>query len=94
MISSSTNPQAGDGMAQLVVRNIDEDVKTRLKRRAESHGRSMEEEARQILTEAVLRKPAREKGLGTRIAARFKGLQPLEIPELRDEQVTPADFDR
>lgn len=36
-------------MAQLVVRNLDEDTKTRLKRRAEAHGRSLEGEVREIL---------------------------------------------
>jgi plasmid stability protein len=36
-------------MAQFVVRHLEEDVKMRLKRRAERHGRSMEEEARHIL---------------------------------------------
>lgn len=80
-------------MAQLIVRNIDEDVKARLKRRAESHGQSMEEEVRQILTEAVLRKPLREFGLGTLIAERFKDLEPLEIEELRGEEARPAEFD-
>ena len=33
-------------MAQFVVRNLEDDVKARLKRRAARHGRSMEEEAR------------------------------------------------
>ena len=39
-------------MAQVVVRQLEEDVKLRLKRRAESHGRSMEEEVREILQRA------------------------------------------
>lgn len=40
-------------MAQLVVRNLDEETKTRLRRRAAEHGRSMEAEARDILAKAV-----------------------------------------
>ena len=36
-------------MAQLVVRNLPDDVKERLKRRAERHGRSLEAEVRDIL---------------------------------------------
>lgn len=44
-------------MAQLVVRDIKQDVKERLRRRAAEHGRSMEAEARMILTDAV--KPPR-----------------------------------
>lgn len=69
-------------MAQLIVRNIDEDVKARLRQRAEAHGHSMEEEVRQILLDATLR-PAEEFGLGTRIAARFKGigLKEGELPK-------------
>ncbi len=36
-------------MAQLVVRNLPDDVKERLKRRASRHGRSLEAEVRDIL---------------------------------------------
>jgi plasmid stability protein len=46
-------------MASLVVRNIDETVKTRLRIRAAEHGHSMEEEVRGILKEAVERDPPR-----------------------------------
>ena len=40
-------------MASITVRNIDESLKTRLRVRAAHHGRSMEEEARQILRQAL-----------------------------------------
>ena len=40
-------------MAQLIVRNIDEDLVRRLKERAASHGRSAEEEHRQLLRAAL-----------------------------------------
>lgn len=40
-------------MAQLIVRGIDDAVRDALKRRAAEHGRSMEAEAREILTRAV-----------------------------------------
>jgi len=36
-------------MAQLVVRNLDDDVKAKLQQRARRHGRSTEEEVREIL---------------------------------------------
>ena len=36
-------------MAQLIVRNLEDAVKRKLKRRAARHGRSMEEEIRDIL---------------------------------------------
>ena len=43
-------------MASITIRNLDDDVKTRLRVRAAEHHRSMEEEARLILREAVGRK--------------------------------------
>jgi plasmid stability protein len=82
-------------MAQFVVRKLEDDVKVRLQRRAKRHGRSMEEEVRQILRSAAqdVDRPARK--VGTRIAGRFKraGLT-TELPELRGEPARPADFDR
>ena len=80
-------------MAQLIVRDLDEDLKARLKQRATAHGHSMEEEVRQILRGAVcVDLPVA--GLGSRIAARFarKGL-PHPLPELRGQPATPARFD-
>lgn len=41
-------------MAQLLVRNLDESVKGRLRLRAARHNRSLEAEARIILTEASM----------------------------------------
>ncbi len=58
-------------MAQFIVRNLEEDVKTRLKRRAAYHGRSMEEEVRHILRVAVKEQNQRVAKLGSRIAAHF-----------------------
>ncbi len=78
-------------MAQLLVRNLDDEVKERLRRRAARRGRSMEEEVREILRSAVDRDEAGPPGagLGTRIAKRFAGLGLREeLPELRG----PADF--
>lgn len=40
-------------MASITIRNLDDDVKTRLRVRAAEHSRSMEEEARIILRDAV-----------------------------------------
>jgi len=66
-------------MAQLIVRNLDEAVKRKLKRRAARHGRSMEEEIRDILCDAVKEEARHRKGLGTEIAELFKGIE-LEEP--------------
>ncbi len=43
-------------MATLTIRNLDEDVKRALRRRAADHGVSMEQEARTILGEVALEK--------------------------------------
>lgn len=80
-------------MAQLVVRNLDDDVKAKLQRRAQRHGRSTEEEVRDILRGAVRHEGAPSPPLGTRLKARFAriGLEE-DIPEMRGQAARPADF--
>lgn len=58
-------------MAQLVVRNLEQGVKSRLQRRANRHGRSMEEEVRDILRNAVTGGGRKAVPLGSRLRARF-----------------------
>lgn len=80
-------------MAQLIVRNLESGVKARLKRRAERHGRSMEEEARRILRDALKSEVGAAGGLGSRIARRFARWGPREdLPELRGHPARPASF--
>ena len=74
-------------MAQFTVRSLEDDVVQRLKQRAAQRGRSMEEEVRRILREAV-RDERRPQAPGTRMAARFAGSGfrgPL--PELRGQEL-------
>ncbi len=80
-------------MAQFIVRQLEDDVKARLKRRADRHGRSMEEEVRHILRDAVKQENKRAPSLGSRIAARFKkvGLT-ADLPELHGQPVRSAEF--
>lgn len=82
-------------MAQLLVRDLDDDVKERLRRLAERHGRSLEQKVCEILTEATAQLPhVTELGVGTRIAARFAGIGlDTEFPELRGHPAKPAEFD-
>jgi plasmid stability protein len=47
-------------MAQLIVRNLDEEIVKRLRRRAAETGRSVEAEHREILREALLVKRGRK----------------------------------
>ena len=80
-------------MASITIRNLDDDVKTRLRVRAASHGRSMEEEARLILREAVGRMPS-SRNLASIIRAHFgpsRGVD-LELPS-REPIREPPRFD-
>ncbi len=81
-------------MASITIRNLDDDVKTRLRVRAADNGRSMEEEARSILRDAVGREDVPEKGLGTAIHELFKPLGgvELELPP-REPMREPPRFD-
>ena len=65
-------------MASITIRNLDNEVKTRLRIQAAAHGRSMEEEARVILRGAVERQggPA---NLASAIRARFAPLGGVEL---------------
>jgi plasmid stability protein len=73
-------------MAQFIVRHLEDDVKVRLKRRAQRHGRSMEEEVRHILRNAAKEENRPVHKLGSRISARFsKAGLTADLPELRGE---------
>lgn len=79
-------------MAQVLVRNIENQIKIRLQKQARRHGRSMEAEAREILRDA-LKEEECSTGLGTEIAGLFQGIGlEKEIPELRGHAVKPASF--
>jgi antitoxin FitA len=81
-------------VAQLVIRNLEEQLKSGLQRRARRQGRSLEEEVREILRNALLEEePAG--GLGTAISTLFRkcGLS-HDIAELRGEALKGASFDR
>ena len=81
-------------MAQVIVRNLEDDVKARLKRRAERYGRSMEEEVRDILRNAVKEENRPMSRLGSRIAARFAKIGLMaDLPELRGQLPRSAKFD-
>ncbi|MCY4396246.1 MAG: plasmid stabilization protein, partial [Rhodospirillaceae bacterium] len=69
-------------MASITIRNLDDGLKRRLRVRAAENGRSMEEEARDILRRTVGQAPP-PKDLGRAIHARFAALGgvDLELPE-------------
>ena len=78
-------------MGQLVVRNIEDAVKTKLQHRAKRHGRSMEEEVRDILRSAAHEDEVPAGGLGTEISGLFSrvGLD-ADVAELRGHTIKPA----
>lgn len=84
-------------MAQLIVRDLEDDLKARLRERARARGHSMEEEARRILRGALMQpSPSPTGGLGARIAARFRGIglgADESFPELRGETVRSAELE-
>lgn len=80
-------------MASITIRNLDEDLKRRLRVRAAEHGRSMEEEARAILR-TVIDEAAPPRDLGQAIHRRFQELGgvELELPP-REPMREPPSFD-
>ena len=81
-------------MAQILVRNIEQSVKTRLQRRAKRHGHSMEEEVRDILRSAVAADETASGGLGTEISRLFTKIGLSEdVPELHGHAIIPAEFE-
>jgi len=84
----------GRGMASITIRNLDDAVKSRLRIQAAHHGRSMEDEARDILRSALASDPAEPDRLGTAINDLFRPLGGLDLPEtLREPMRDPPNLD-
>lgn len=84
-------------MANLVVRQLENEIKEKLLRRARRHGRSVEEEVREILRDATKREAQGVRRLGTEISWLFHhvGLKPGEdIRELRHIELQSQDFEK
>jgi plasmid stability protein len=82
-------------MATLTIRNLDERLKGRLRVRAALRGRSMEEEARQILRVALNDVEPASTDLAERIRRRFAKLGDVQLPIAAREPIRelemPAD---
>ena len=83
-------------MATLTIRNVEDDLKGELRVQAAERGRSMEEDVRQLLREAVERRRAAPrspyKNLAEAIAARFDPLGGVELDiPLRTPMRFPTD---
>lgn len=80
-------------MNSIKIDNLEDRLALRLAIRASESGRSVEEEAREILRTALQRETPPERGLGTALNNLFKpiGGVDLEIPE-RDPMREPPRF--
>jgi len=65
-------------MASITIRNLEDDLKRRLRVRAAEHGRSMEEEAREILRQVVA-VPSPPRDLAAAIRARLAKVGGVEL---------------
>jgi antitoxin FitA len=82
-------------MATMTIRNIDDDLKARLRVQAAQHGCSMEDEARDILRAALSTDAVRGTSLVASIRARVEALggfelvlperEPIRMPQALDE---------
>ena len=81
-------------MASITVRNLDDGLKRRRRVRAAENGRSIEQEAREILKHALEEEAVPVRNLGSAIHARFAPLGgvELEIPP-RQPMRDPPRFD-
>lgn len=78
-------------MASITIRNLEETTKRKLKVRAALHGRSMEQEAREILKRALIEAPRQRGNLAERIRAIWEplggvDLEPLPRQPMRDPE--------
>jgi antitoxin FitA len=84
-------PRGEDSMASITIRKLDDRLKSQLKQRAAEHGRSMEEEARQILRDVLdHHRPRSFMEIATELFGPENGVE-LDIPP-RGPIPEPPDF--
>ncbi|MBN3926560.1 plasmid stability protein [Nostoc sp. NMS4] len=74
-------------MNNITISNLDDDIKSLLKKRAEKHGRSLEEEAKEILRMALIENHEQPLNLANMIEQRFANLGDFELPEIPREPI-------
>lgn len=74
-------------MNNITISNLDDNIKSRLKKRAEKHGRSLEEETREILRMALIENHEQPLNLANMIEQRFANLGEFELPEIPREPI-------
>ena len=73
-------------MNNITISNLDDDIKYRLQKRAEKHGRSLEE-AKEILCMALIQNHEQPLNLANMIEQRFANLGDFELPEITREPI-------
>jgi antitoxin FitA len=79
-------------MVSITIRNLEADTKRRLKIRAATNGRSMEQEAREILKSALAQSSKKKANLAERIREIFGPLGGLELERLPREPIRDPDW--
>lgn len=73
-------------MAQILIRNVDEKVVERLKKRASLNGRSLQAELKLVIEQASLMDMADAGEVAARIRSKFKGRELSDSAELLHEE--------
>jgi antitoxin FitA len=82
-------------MASITIRNLKDELKQQLRMRAARHGRSMEDEAREILRVALAEQATPPQDLGQTIHRRFATLGGVELPTVsREPMREPPNLDQ
>ena len=79
-------------MANITIRNLEEATKRKLKIRAAVNGRSMEQEAREILKTALARTPQKKTNLAERIHEIFSPMGGVELERLPREAIREPEW--
>ncbi len=79
-------------MATITISNLDDALERRLRTQADSHGRSVEDEARDILDAALNREPLRAGGLVASIRAKIAPLGGVDLPHIPREPMREPPF--
>lgn len=79
-------------MPSIVIRNLDEATKRKLKIRAATNGRSMEQEAREILKSALAHSLKRKANVAERVRQIFSPLGGVDLERLPREALRDPDW--
>ena len=81
-------------MSNIILQNFDDELKNLLQKRADRYGRSLEEEAKEILRAVLKETPLQPQNLATAIAQRFADFGDFELPTVPREALRePPNFE-